>query len=275
MALGKHWGNSRISSKYRYVYGHLQNDVQINSLTFHQILIGIPFMRKNGWAYLGRAFELTRTFKYEWTVNWKFLTEETFLSRNFSVALIVLHVSLLGLFIVTRWMRPLGRSPTDLVRLAALNPSPEAQKRIISQLSSDFILTSILTSVTIGALCARSLHYQFFSWIAWATPFLLWKSKINPLLQILVWFGQELAWNRYPADELSSRLVVGCLAVVVVQVWVGTDEVPTKTVIQARNEVFAQRAAKQQAETSPAEVAPAEVVAKETKKSEKKRSKKA
>lgn len=208
-------------------------------------MIAIPFLRKDVWAYLGRAFELTRTFKYEWTVNWKFLSEETFLSPNFSRLLIILHLALLALFITTRWMRPLGRSPRDLLFLGAANPSPEAQRNIIAQLSSDFILTSILTSISIGALCARSLHYQFYSWIAWGTPFLLYKSKINPLLQVAVWFGQELAWNQYPPNELSSRLVVGCLAVVVVQVWNGTDEVKSKTLIQARNEVFEHLAARE------------------------------
>ena len=228
----------------------------------------MPFLRKNSWAYVGRAFELTRSFKYEWTVNWKFVTEETFLSRPFSIALLLLHVSLLALFITTRWMRPLGRSPRDLVRLAALNPSASAQKNIIKQLSSDFILTSILTSLVIGALCARSLHYQFYSWIGWATPFLLWKSKINPLLQIVVWFGQELAWNQYPSNELSSKLVVGCLAVVVIQVWVGTDEVQSRTVISARDEIFKTKAAMQQAGFVEAEeVEKVEELPKETKKS--------
>jgi len=208
-------------------------------------MIAIPFLRKDTWAYLGRAFELTRTFKYEWTVNWKFLPEDTFLSSKFSIILILLHLALLTLFITTRWMRPLGRSPRDLIRLGTANPSPEAQRNIIAQLSSDFILTSILTSISIGALCARSLHYQFYSWIAWGTPFLLYKSNINPLLQVAIWFGQELAWNQYPPNELSSRLVVGCLAVVVVQVWNGTDEVKSKTLIQARNEVFEHLAAKE------------------------------
>lgn len=91
-------------------------------------------------------------------------------------------------------------------------------------------MTSILSSMAIGMLCARSLHYQFFAYIAWATPFLLWKAKMNPVLIVIVWLGQELAWNRYPADELSSKLVVGILAVQVIQVWVGTEEyVPTGT----------------------------------------------
>jgi len=84
----------------------------------------------------------------------------------------------------------------------------------------------------------------------------------------VVWFGQELAWNQYPSNELSSKLVVGCLAVVVIQVWVGTDEVQSRTVISARDEIFKTKAAMQQAGFVEAEeVEKVEELPKETKKS--------
>ena len=82
----------------------------------------------------------------------------------------------------------------------------------------------LFTSNLIGIMFARSLHYQFYSWIVWATPFLLWRSGLNPLLQAFIWLGQEVAWNIYPANELSSKIVVGVLALVVVQTWVATDD---------------------------------------------------
>lgn len=204
-----------------------------NLIVYLQLFLGLPFLRKDSRAYASRAFDFTRQFKYEWTVNWRFVPEETFLSNKFAVSLMVLHVTLLALFAFTRWFRPLGRSPRDLMRLALLNPSAEAQKAIVRQMSSDFILTAMLSSIAIGMLCARSLHYQFFSWIAWATPWLLYKTKINPLLQVFVWLGQEIAWNQFPANELSSKIVVGVLAVTVVQVWVGTDVEAPKDVVGA------------------------------------------
>ena len=73
-------------------------------------------MRKNLSGYLSRAFDLSRQFKYEWTVNWKFVSEEVFLSRSFSIALLAIHASLLLLFIGTRWMKPLNRSPKSFIR---------------------------------------------------------------------------------------------------------------------------------------------------------------
>lgn len=71
-------------------------------------------------------------------------------------------------------------------------------------------------------LCARSLHYQFFAYIAWATPFLLWKAGLHPVLLYTVWAAQEWAWNVYQSSNTSSMLVVACLAVQVVGVWWGT-----------------------------------------------------
>ena len=102
---------------------------------------------------------------------------------------------------------------------------PQADRDAMSaRVTPEFILTSILTSMAIGMLCARSLHYQFFSWLAWSAPWLLYKSGLPPLVTAAVWFGQEMAWNVYPSNELSSKIVVGVLAAMVVRVWSNTDE---------------------------------------------------
>lgn len=138
--------------------------------------------------------------------------------------LLIAHAAILLPFILTRWTRPLGRSPRDLARLAFKNPNPAAQNRIVKELNSDFILTTVLTSVMIGMLCARSLHYQFFAYIAWTTPFLLYKAKINPALQWVIWGGQEAAWNVFPAADMTSKIVVGTMAAVIVNLWTATGE---------------------------------------------------
>lgn len=84
------------------------------------------------------------------------------------------------------------------------------------------MLTSILSAVVIGCLCARSLHYQFFVYIAWSTPFLLWRSGMHPVLLYGLCFAQEWAWNVYPSTNVSSMVVVGCLAITVGSIWFGT-----------------------------------------------------
>ena len=71
-------------------------------------------------------------------------------------------------------------------------------------------------------LCARSLHYQFYAYIAWSTPFLLWKADLHPTLIYAVWGAQEWGWNVYPSTDTSSMVVVGCLVVQVLSVWWGT-----------------------------------------------------
>ncbi|RHZ73930.1 dolichyl-P-Man:Man(5)GlcNAc(2)-PP-dolichol alpha-1,3-mannosyltransferase [Aspergillus turcosus] len=58
----------------------------------------------------------------------------------------------------------------------------------------------------------RSLHYQFFAYLACATPFLLWQAGFHPILVYVVWAAQEWAWNTYPSTNASSLVVVLSLA---------------------------------------------------------------
>jgi len=54
-------------------------------------------------AYYHSAFDFSRQFLYKWTVNWKFVSEETFLSSTFAKALLVGHLSVLVAFGLYRW----------------------------------------------------------------------------------------------------------------------------------------------------------------------------
>jgi hypothetical protein len=94
----------------------------------------------------------------------------------------------------------------------------KTRRRIHDCVEADYVLTVMLTSMTIGMLCSRSLHYQFFAYIAWGTPFMLWKAKLHPVLIYAVWGAQEWAWNVYPSTDDSSVVVVGCLAIQVLGV---------------------------------------------------------
>lgn len=202
-------------------------------------------------SYLSKAFELSRVFLFKWTVNWRFLGEEVFLSQPFSQALLVAHASLLALFTATRWLGPsdytlleavkalvsLDESPnpaTTATSPAEPGPSakPEPQPSMRSQHQAEtsrrvtptFIMTVVLQSMLIGCLCARSLHYQFYAYIAWSTPFLMWRSGLGPIPTALVWAAQEWAWNVYPSTTASSITVVACLATALAASWYGTRE---------------------------------------------------
>lgn len=189
-----------------------------------QVILALPFISTNATGYLGRAFELSRQFLFKWTVNWRFVGEETFLSREFSILLLAGHVSALAFFSITRWLRPVEKPIMELVRnaLKLEEPLQKTQHAVSIRVSPNFILTTILTANAIGMLFARSLHYQFYAYIAWATPFLLWRSGMHPLLQYGVWAAQEWAWNVYPSTEPSSIVVVGILFATVAAMWWGT-----------------------------------------------------
>ncbi|TGO53615.1 hypothetical protein BCON_0120g00120 [Botryotinia convoluta] len=189
-----------------------------------QVVIALSFLPTNAIGYLSRAFEFSRVFFFKWTVNWRFLGEEKFLSKEFSITLLVGHISTLALFSMTRWLKPAERPIMDLIRSALRFEEPLGQRlhACSHTISPNYIMTTILTATTIGMLFARSLHYQFFAYLAWATPFLLWRSGMHPILQYALWGAQEWAWNVYPSTDMSSLVVVGIMFITVAGVWWGT-----------------------------------------------------
>ncbi|KKY38257.1 putative dolichyl-p-man:man cpp-dolichyl mannosyltransferase [Diaporthe ampelina] len=188
-----------------------------------QAQLAAPFLGYPG-AYFGRAFEFSRQFLFKWTVNWRFVGEETFLSRAFSTSLLVLHASVLLTFIFTRWLPPTGKSLVDVLQATF---SPDGRGRnwqpLFRGFTPKYILTTILTANVIGLLFARSLHYQFYSYLAWSTPYLLWRGGLHPVLQYILWALQEWAWNVFPSTPTSSAVVVGVMAITVTAVWFGTS----------------------------------------------------
>lgn len=68
-----------------------------------QGLLGLPFLREYPWEYLAGAFDFSRVFLYKWTVNWRFVPEDIFLSKLFAKGLLAIHLSLLITFLLKRW----------------------------------------------------------------------------------------------------------------------------------------------------------------------------
>ncbi|KAL4919731.1 glycosyltransferase [Aspergillus aurantiobrunneus] len=167
-----------------------------------QVALAIPFLQTNPNGYFERAFEFGRQFMFKWTVNWRFVPEDIFLSTGFWWGLIALHSLILIVFGTTSFLKPSGTNLPNFVsrfltgrhRGVALQPA--------------FTMAVLLTSLAIGLLCARSIHYQFFAYLSWATPFLLWRAGYHPILVYALWLLQEWAWNVYPSTSLSSTVVV-------------------------------------------------------------------
>lgn len=184
-----------------------------------QVQLAAPFLRHPA-SYFGRAFEFSRQFLFRWTVNWRFVGEETFLSRGFSTSLLVLHASVLLAFIFTRWLPPTGKSLRDVVHATFVRGDWQPLFQVFTP---KYILTTVLTANVVGLLFARSLHYQFYSYLAWSTPYLLWRGGLHPVLQYVLWALQEWAWNVFPSTPISSAVVVGVMAITVTAVWVATS----------------------------------------------------
>ncbi|KND91896.1 Dol-P-Man:Man(5)GlcNAc(2)-PP-Dol alpha-1,3-mannosyltransferase [Tolypocladium ophioglossoides CBS 100239] len=190
-----------------------------------QLVIAVPFLAKNWRGYLGRAFELSRQFKFEWTVNWRMLGEELFLSKPFSLVLLASHVLVLLIFITTRWIQPADRPLSVMIPALLQGKSPFTQQeelRVSSRITPAYVMTTILSANVIGLLFARSLHYQFYAYLAWSTPYLLWKASPHPLLVFPLWLAQEWAWNVFPSTDVSSVVVVNVLLITVVLAYFGT-----------------------------------------------------
>ncbi|KAL6904034.1 ALG3 domain-containing protein [Trichoderma evansii] len=196
-----------------------------------QIVLAIPFLTTNWAGYLGRAFELSRQFKFEWTVNWRMMGEETFLSRGFSITLLSFHVITLLVFIVARWLKlqeqTLLRIITYVVQFQSPFTEKEEAKISNNVVTPRYVLTTILSANVIGLLFARSLHYQFYAYLAWTTPFLLWTACPNLLVVVPLWLAQEWAWNVFPSTPLSSSVAVSVLAITVAMAFVGSKTSPT------------------------------------------------
>lgn len=196
----------------RGFYGSLRTAMLMLEM---QIAIAIPFLATNAKGYVSRAFELTREFKYEWTVNMRMVPEHIFLSKDLAVCLLVSHAAALYGYINRQWLIPGGKSVFAMLPsfIRGRSPFTEGEEAAISRrVTPRFVLATMLTASNLGLFFARSLHYQFYAYLAWSTPFLLWNAGLHPVVIYLVWAAQEWAWNVFPSTTISSIVVVLALA---------------------------------------------------------------
>ncbi|KAK9457558.1 ALG3 protein-domain-containing protein [Dipodascopsis uninucleata] len=189
-----------------------------------QIILAYPFSSKFFISYVTRAFEFNRVFIYKWTVNWRFVDESIFLSHEFSQTLLFLQANILLFYCFTRWLKPSDMSVFRIIQtvIFPMPRSPGLQKAILGKMTPEYILKTLYTCNLIGILCARSLHYQFYSWFSWTLPYLLSTTNLHPLIQFVIWVAQEYSWNVFPSTKMSSAIVVSANALILVGVWFGT-----------------------------------------------------
>ena len=148
-----------------------------------QLILGAPFLLRHPISYLRKAFELDRQFFYKWTVNLKMLPENVFLSKEMAVFLLTLHLSLLVIYFVRLY-------------------------RSAQPVTAESILSTLFVSNFIGIACARTLHYQFYSWYYLSLPFLLWQETKYPLvIRLALLLCIESSFLTFPATFWSSMIL--------------------------------------------------------------------
>lgn len=140
---------------------------------------------------------------YKWTVNFKFLPESVFLSKSLAGFLMIAHLLLLLVFYLSQW-RKKGLPNNAMKTVNKL----WSTKKVSRKLQNEDILWIIFSGNFVGICCARSLHYQFYSWYFHSLPFLIWSTTLPTILKLLIFFGIELCWNVYPSTTLSSSILL-------------------------------------------------------------------
>lgn len=176
-----------------------------------QLLLGWPFLSTYPVSYIKKAFEFDRVFFYKWTVNWKFLPEELFVSKKWALVLLSCHLGTLVFLARKWWMASIAqRGPAKTVEWMRWTKNNNTQ-----QLSPDYIIYTMFVSNFIGIAFARTLHYQFYSWYFHSLPMMHWISTVlsspssittylSVAVSIIFIFGVEYAFNVYPATATSS-----------------------------------------------------------------------
>ncbi|KAB1202952.1 Dol-P-Man:Man(5)GlcNAc(2)-PP-Dol alpha-1,3-mannosyltransferase [Morella rubra] len=148
-----------------------------------QILLGLPFIISHPMAYISRSFNLGRVFIHFWSVNFKFLPEPLFVSKELAVTLLVAHLVLLAAFAHYKWCKHEGGLLNFVhSRFVSLKKSVYSTSSF-QELNKEYIVTAMFVGNFIGIVCARSLHYQFYSWYFYSLPYLLWRTPFPTLLR--------------------------------------------------------------------------------------------
>ncbi|KAK9742534.1 hypothetical protein RND81_03G179800 [Saponaria officinalis] len=206
--------------------------VALGGAAMVQILLGFPFLVSYPVAYISGAFNLGRVFIHFWSVNFKFVPEPIFVSKTFAVSLLLVHLGLLAAFSHRKWCKHEGGILKVLhaVYVSTVSSFPLRQLYAYGttskSLKEEHIVTTMFAGNFIGIVCARSLHYQFYSWYFFSVPYLLWKTRFPTLLRIALFAIVECCWNVYPSNSYSSAILLCVHLLILWGLWIAPPEYP-------------------------------------------------
>jgi len=192
-----------------------------------QLLAGLPFLLHSPVSYLSRAFELSRVFMWKWSVNFKFIPEDTFVSKPLAAALLAMHLGLLLAFAHRKWAAKEGGLGELL--LAQLRRRGVGQLRA---LDPEYVATVMFVGNFVGIAFARSLHFQFYSWYYLTLPWLLWQTRLPTVGKVGLLLTIEACFNATDgAGEpvpAFSLLLTACHLVLLAGLWHGASPGPVE-----------------------------------------------
>lgn len=194
-----------------------------------QLFLGMPFLLTEPLNYIKGSFDIGRIFEHKWTVNYRFLPIDVFENRAFHLSLLVLHVVLLGVFFknVSKYFRSyckLNYVVTNVKKTAkGQNEAVDEIRKVgvdkfFHKVTQLFVLPFFVTNL-IGMACARSLHYQFYSWYFFSMLYLVFCTKFKLPVRFLLLGVVEYCWNVYPSTGVSSALLHVCHVVILYGVY--------------------------------------------------------
>ena len=181
----------------------------LGALVATQIVLGAPFLLTYPKEYVSRAFELGRVFSHKWTVNFKFVPEDVFVSGAFAKYLLLAHLFVLLALAHQKWCRHYGGFFFAFVGNFFKRALGGNLDGVQNTYTPAHVALVLFESNFVGIVFARSLHYQFYSWYYHTLPLLLWSANRVPVavkLAILVII--EWCWNVYPSTPTSSGIFV-------------------------------------------------------------------
>ncbi|KAL7488121.1 hypothetical protein ACHAW6_013726 [Cyclotella cf. meneghiniana] len=199
-----------------------------------QIGLGWPFLSTYPVSYIKKAFEFDRVFFFKWTVNWKFLPEELFVSKRWALMLMSCHLSALA-WLARKWwnasVAQRGQAKTREWMCWKKKNSNSDANNILTKLSPEYVIYTMFVSNFIGVAFARTLHYQFYSWYFHSLPILHWIATIGSstscsmmmifslIVSTISIFGVEYAFNVYPATKTSSMVLQTSHALLLIKIF--------------------------------------------------------
>ena len=206
-----------------------QTVINLAICAFVQLFLGLPFLYGNFWSYLRGSFDLGRVFEHKWTVNYRFLDRFVFENQYFHLTLLLLHLILLVVFFpkLRKFLTSYAKLNKVIIDLKdskmrkGRNDNVKLKEKDsvnFSKVSQLFVLPFFVTNL-IGVSCARSLHYQFYSWYFHSLLYLVHCTPYRKPVMFLLLALIELCWNIYPSTSLSSVLLHMCHFVILYGVY--------------------------------------------------------